>query len=199
MPRSLGQHEPGDDVGVVLHLGQDHDVAGAQVAAAPGVGDQVDRLGGVLGEDDLGSGSGRADEAARPRRGPARRGGSPPRRWCTRRGARWRESSRSSGPWPRAPTRAAASWRRSRGRRSAGRGRSARGAGSPCAPRRRPRRRSCGPSIPARSSEPGQPLLVAARPRCGRPAPARRSRPSARRSSRGPGPGPGTRAAAGSG
>ena len=58
----LGQHEPGDDVGVVLHLGEHHGVAGAQVGLAPGAGDQVDRFGHVLGEHDAVGGGG-ADEA----------------------------------------------------------------------------------------------------------------------------------------
>ena len=39
----LGQHQPRDDVGVVLHVGEQHDVAGAQVRPGPGGGDQVDR------------------------------------------------------------------------------------------------------------------------------------------------------------
>ena len=45
------EHLPGDDVRVVLGLGDQHRVAGADVRAAPGVGDEVDRLGDVLGED----------------------------------------------------------------------------------------------------------------------------------------------------
>ena len=49
----LGHLVPGDDVRVVLHLG-DHDaVAGGEVGAAPRVGDQVERLGRVADEDDL--------------------------------------------------------------------------------------------------------------------------------------------------
>ena len=63
MPRSSVEHQPGDEVGVVLHLGEHDDVAGRQVGPAPGVGDEVDRLGDVLGEDDLRGGRG-ADEAA---------------------------------------------------------------------------------------------------------------------------------------
>ncbi len=51
--RLLGQQLPRDEVGVVLHLGQDDRVAAADVAAAPGVGDQVDRLGRVAREHDL--------------------------------------------------------------------------------------------------------------------------------------------------
>ena len=49
----LGEDHPGHDVGVVLHFGEQHGVAGAQVGPAPGLGDQVERLGRVLGEDDL--------------------------------------------------------------------------------------------------------------------------------------------------
>ena len=49
----LGQHVPGDDVGVVLHFGEHDDIAGVQVGPPPGVGHQVEAFGGVLGEDDL--------------------------------------------------------------------------------------------------------------------------------------------------
>ncbi len=59
-----GQHVPGDDVGVVLHLGEHDGVARVQVGATPGVGHQVEPLGGVLGEDDLAGGVGGPDEAA---------------------------------------------------------------------------------------------------------------------------------------
>ena len=45
------EHLPGNDVRVVLHLGDQHGVARAHVRPAPGVGDEVDRLGHVLGED----------------------------------------------------------------------------------------------------------------------------------------------------
>ncbi len=54
----LGQHQPRDDVGVMLHLGQQDGVALAQIRPGPGGGDQVDRFRGVLGEDDLVLGSG---------------------------------------------------------------------------------------------------------------------------------------------
>ena len=47
------QEVPRDDVGVVLHDRQDDLVALLQPLAAEGVGDQVDRLGGIAGEDDL--------------------------------------------------------------------------------------------------------------------------------------------------
>ena len=71
----LGEDHPGHDVGVVLHLGQQHGVAGAQVGPAPGLGHQVERLGGVLGEDHLAGGFGRAEEAPRHDPGPLVEGG----------------------------------------------------------------------------------------------------------------------------
>ena len=52
-PDPLGQLLPGDDVGVVLHLGEDDAVALADVGAGPGARDQVDRLGRVADEDHL--------------------------------------------------------------------------------------------------------------------------------------------------
>ena len=48
-----GEHVPRHDVGVVLHVGEHDDVAGAEVGPAPRLGDEVERLGGVLGEHDL--------------------------------------------------------------------------------------------------------------------------------------------------
>ena len=66
----LGQDHPRHDVGVVLHLGQEHGVARLQVGPAPRVGHQVQRLGRVLGEDDLAGRFGRADEAAGHHPGP---------------------------------------------------------------------------------------------------------------------------------
>ena len=57
-----GKHVPGDDVGMVLQLGDDHRVARSQIGMAPGSGHQVDRLSSVLGEDHLG-GPGCADKA----------------------------------------------------------------------------------------------------------------------------------------
>ena len=44
---------PRDDVGVVLHLREHHEIVGGDVGATPRVGDEVDRLGHVLGEDRL--------------------------------------------------------------------------------------------------------------------------------------------------
>ena len=58
-----GQDVPRHDVGVVLHLGEHDCVRGAQIGAAPRSGNQVHRLGGVLGEHDL-IGAGGADEAS---------------------------------------------------------------------------------------------------------------------------------------
>jgi hypothetical protein len=50
---ALAQKVPGHDVRVMLHDG-DHDlVAGLDVGLAPGRRHEVDRLGGVAGEDDL--------------------------------------------------------------------------------------------------------------------------------------------------
>ena len=50
----LLDHElPGDEIGVVLHLGQDDRVAPADVAATPRIRHQVDGLRGVADEDDL--------------------------------------------------------------------------------------------------------------------------------------------------
>ena len=57
----LDEELPRDEVGVVLHLGQDDGVAAVDVAPAPRVGDEVDRLGRVAGEDDLVA-VGRVDE-----------------------------------------------------------------------------------------------------------------------------------------
>ena len=74
----LGQDLPRDEVRVVLHLGEDDRVALAQVAAAPAVGDEVDRLGRVAGPDDLAVRR-RVDEAGRPGRGRPRRPPSPSR------------------------------------------------------------------------------------------------------------------------
>ena len=58
----LLEHEPGHQVGVVLHLGEEDGVALGQVVTRPRVGDEVDGLGDVLGEDHLAVGCG-SDEA----------------------------------------------------------------------------------------------------------------------------------------
>src|SRR5206468_44303 len=47
------QEMPGHDIGMVLHDRDDDLVAGLDVGFAPGIGHEVDRLGGVAGEDDL--------------------------------------------------------------------------------------------------------------------------------------------------
>ena len=49
----LDEDLPRDEVRVVLHLGEDDLVAAPDVLATPRVGDEVDRLGRVAGEDDL--------------------------------------------------------------------------------------------------------------------------------------------------
>lgn len=56
-----GELLPRDEIGVVLHLGGEDDVAGLEVGVAPGGGDEIDGLGGAAGEDDLG-GVGGVDE-----------------------------------------------------------------------------------------------------------------------------------------
>ena len=48
-----GQELPGDEVRVVLHHAEDDQVPLADIAAAPGLGDEVDRLGRVADEDAL--------------------------------------------------------------------------------------------------------------------------------------------------
>ena len=69
-----GEDVPRHDVGVVLHLGDQDRVALAQVVARPRVREQVDRLGDVLGEDDL-VGAGAPRNRATLARGFVRRGG----------------------------------------------------------------------------------------------------------------------------
>ena len=49
----LADHLPGDDVRVVLHLGDEDLVALAEMGRAIGLGNQVDRPGGAGGKDDL--------------------------------------------------------------------------------------------------------------------------------------------------
>ena len=60
---ALAQKMPGDDVGVMLHFGDDDFVAFANVGAEAG-GDEIDRLRAALGEDDF-LNLGGVDEAAR--------------------------------------------------------------------------------------------------------------------------------------
>ena len=52
-PAALGELLPGDDVGVVLHLGQDDPIARPDVGVAPAACDEVDRLRCVADEDHL--------------------------------------------------------------------------------------------------------------------------------------------------
>ena len=59
----LAQEMPGHDVGVVLHDGEEDLVPLPDMRDAIGRGDEIDRLGGVAGEDDLGVGP-RIEEAA---------------------------------------------------------------------------------------------------------------------------------------
>ena len=47
-------HLPGNDVGVMLKVADDDDVAGGEIYPAPGGGHQVDRFGGAAGENNLG-------------------------------------------------------------------------------------------------------------------------------------------------
>ena len=91
----LDEELPRDEVGVVLHLGQDDRVAAGDVAPAPRVGDEVDRLGRVAGEDDLVAVGG-VDEAADLGPGPSRTPRSPSRRSCRCRDGRWRCTRGSS-------------------------------------------------------------------------------------------------------
>ena len=53
-----GELLPGDDVAVVLHLGEQDFVAGVEVGVAPAAGDQVDRGGRARAEDDFGRAAG---------------------------------------------------------------------------------------------------------------------------------------------
>ncbi len=50
---TIAQQLPGHDVGVMLHDGEEHLIAGLQEGRTPAVGDEVDGLGGVPHEDDL--------------------------------------------------------------------------------------------------------------------------------------------------
>ena len=92
-PVRLRDELPGDEVRVVLELGDDDDVAGAEVVEAPGVGDEVDRLGRAAREDDLALGR-RVDEGARPSRARPRSPRSRARRAGRRRGGRSRTRAR---------------------------------------------------------------------------------------------------------
>ncbi len=51
---ALRRQLPGDDIAVVLHLGEEDGIALGKVRVSPGRGDEVDRLGGPARENDLG-------------------------------------------------------------------------------------------------------------------------------------------------
>ena len=104
------------------------------VAAAPALRDEVDRLGRAAHEDDLA----RPTRALRKRRTVAR---APPRRrrWpgppaCARRGGCWSSRARRSARAGRSPPAASASWPRCRARPDGGRAPSPGGPGSPREP-----------------------------------------------------------------
>ena len=130
--RALGDVLPGNEVRVVLELGDEDDVTRAEVGEPPRIGDEVDALGRVANEDHLPR-SRRVEKGAHllarrlealPSRAPRAR---------RRRDGRSRTTSRRTPPSPRASAAASASSRRSRGRRAASRGTPARRSGSPCA------------------------------------------------------------------
>ena len=127
---------PGDEVRVVLELGDDDDVARPEVLEPPRVRDEVDRLGRVADEDDLARAR-RVDEARASSRARPRAPRSRARRARRRRGGRSRTTSRRSASSPRASAAASASSRPSRGRRAACRGSPARRWGSRRAARAR--------------------------------------------------------------
>src|SRR6478672_5150492 len=52
-PRPFGEELPWDEVTVVLHLGEQNDVAGPKKLSSPGVRDEVDALGCSAGKHDL--------------------------------------------------------------------------------------------------------------------------------------------------
>ena len=85
----LDEELPRDEVGVVLHLGEDDLVAAADVLAPPRVGHEVDRLGGVAREDDLVRVRRIDEPRGRLARGPRRRPWRA-RPACRCRGGRWR-------------------------------------------------------------------------------------------------------------
>ena len=133
----VAQQLPGHDVGMMLHAGDQHRLAGLQHAAAIAVRHQVERLGAVAGEHDLRPVAARSS-AWRRRRARLRR-----LRWCARsssagRDGRWRIASPSRAPWRRSPRAASAPRRRCPGTPAACRGWSAPGSGSRCGCARRP-------------------------------------------------------------
>ena len=91
----LDEELPRDEVRVVLHLGQDDLVAAGDVAPAPRVRDEVDRLGRIPREHDLVA-VGRVDEPRDLARVPSRKPPSIARRSCRSRDGRWRCTRGSS-------------------------------------------------------------------------------------------------------
>ncbi len=49
----LGEHLPGNDVGMVLHWGNEDFIVGFKVSFSVGGGDEVDGVGGAASEDDF--------------------------------------------------------------------------------------------------------------------------------------------------
>ena len=68
-PLFLSQDLPGDNVGVMLHSGDDDFIAGANLLAAPGLRHQVDALGSAAHKDDFPVGGG-VEQLARLFPGP---------------------------------------------------------------------------------------------------------------------------------
>ena len=128
-PGPAGDVLPRHEVRVVLELGDDDEVAGAEVVHPPRVRDEVDRLGRVADEDDLAH-VGCVEQARAPSRARSRAPRSRARRARRRRDARSRTTSSRSRSSPRSSGAASASSRPSRGRRAACRGSAARRSGS---------------------------------------------------------------------
>ena len=126
---AAGDVLPRHEVRVMLELGDDDEVAGAEVRHPPRVRDEVDRLGRVADEDDLAH-VGRVQRARAPSRARSRAPPSRARRARRRRGARSRTTSSRTRSSPPSSGAASASSRPSRGRRAACRGSAARRSGS---------------------------------------------------------------------
>ncbi len=115
----LAEQLPGDDVRVMLQLGDEDLVAGSDVSPSPARRHEVDGLGGAADEDDLLGARGVEEAAHRlPRSLPRCRGFLGERVHAALR--RWRSTRRSRRRWRPSPP-AASGWRRRcRGRREAG-------------------------------------------------------------------------------
>ena len=99
---ALAQEMPGHDVGVMLHHRQHDLVARLDARREIGIGDQIDRLGAALGEDDLVLARG-IEEFLHRARAPLHSGRSPRRRGNARRDGHWHirsSRSRASRPAP---------------------------------------------------------------------------------------------------